>query len=82
MSDESRKSKGFGFVSFENFEDTQKAAKGINGKVLNRSQIYYGRAHNKVERQFGLKYKHEQIKQHKFTRCKNAKLYKKKINDK
>ncbi|MEJ1278950.1 hypothetical protein NN561_009875 [Cricetulus griseus] len=37
MTDESGKSKGFGFVSFEKHEDAQKAVDEMNGKELNAS---------------------------------------------
>nr|XP_006218129.1 polyadenylate-binding protein 1-like [Vicugna pacos] len=81
MTDESGKSKGFGFVSFENFEDAQKAIEGVNGKVLNGNQLYVGRAQNKAERQSELKHKFEQMKQGKLTRCKGATLYVKNLED-
>ena len=35
MTEESRKSKGLGFISFERHEDTQKAVDEMNGKELN-----------------------------------------------
>ena len=44
MTDESGKSKAFGFVNFENFEDAKKVIEGMNGKVLNGNQVYVGRA--------------------------------------
>lgn len=75
MTFESGKSKGFGFVSFENWEDAKKAIEEMNGKVLNGNQIYVGRAQNKLERQYELKHKFEQIKQGKLTKGKGAKLY-------
>ncbi|KAH0519017.1 Polyadenylate-binding protein 1 [Microtus ochrogaster] len=68
MTDESGKSKGFGFVSFERHEDAQKAVDEMNGKELNGKQIYVGRAQKKVERQTELKRKFEQMKQDRITR--------------
>ena len=47
MTDESGKSKGFGFVSFERHEDAQKAVDEMNGKEINGKQIYVGRAQKK-----------------------------------
>ena len=67
MTDESGKSKGFGFVSFERHEDAQKAVDEMNGKELNGKQIYVGRAQKKVERQTELKHKFEQMKQDRIT---------------
>ncbi|XP_058905966.1 polyadenylate-binding protein 1-like [Kogia breviceps] len=81
MTDENGKSEGFGFVSFENFENAQKAIEGMNGKVLNGYQVYFGRAQNKAERQSELKHKFEQIKQGKLTRCKGANLYVKNLEN-
>ncbi|KAF5911655.1 hypothetical protein HPG69_015631 [Diceros bicornis minor] len=81
MTDEREKSKDFGFVSFENFKDAQKAIEGMNRKVLNGNQVYIGRAQNKVERQSELKHKFEQIKQSKLTRYKSANLFVKNLED-
>ncbi|XP_077921084.1 polyadenylate-binding protein 4-like isoform X2 [Halichoerus grypus] len=81
MTDGSGKSKGFGFVNFENFEDAKKAIEKMNGKVLNGNQIYVGRAQKKLERQSELKHKFEQIKQGKLTKCKGANLYVKNLED-
>ncbi|EGW02750.1 Polyadenylate-binding protein 1 [Cricetulus griseus] len=68
MTDESGKSKGFGFVSFEKHEDAQKAVDEMNGKELNGKQIYVGRAQKKMEQQTELKRKFEQMKQDRITR--------------
>uniref|UniRef100_H0WXC3 Poly(A) binding protein cytoplasmic 1 n=1 Tax=Otolemur garnettii TaxID=30611 RepID=H0WXC3_OTOGA len=76
MTDESGKSKGFGFVSFERHEDAQ-----MNGKELNGKQIYVGRAQKKVERQTELKRKFEQMKQDRITRYQGVNLYVKNLDD-
>uniref|UniRef100_A0A2K5DG05 Polyadenylate-binding protein n=1 Tax=Aotus nancymaae TaxID=37293 RepID=A0A2K5DG05_AOTNA len=81
MADESGKSKGFGFVSFERHEDAQKAVDEINGKELNGKQIYVGRAQKKVERQTELKRKFEQMKQDRITRYQGVNLYVKNLDD-
>uniref|UniRef100_A0A8C4M944 RRM domain-containing protein n=1 Tax=Equus asinus asinus TaxID=83772 RepID=A0A8C4M944_EQUAS len=78
MTDESGKSKGFGFVSFE---DAQKAIEGMNGKVLNGNRVYVGKAQNKVERLSELKHKFEQMKPGKLTRCNGANVYVKNLED-
>ncbi|CAH2221353.1 polyadenylate-binding 1 [Pelobates cultripes] len=56
MTDESEKSKGFGFVSFERHEDAQKAVDEMNGKDMNGKAIV-GRSQKEVERQTELKRK-------------------------
>ncbi|PNJ02609.1 polyadenylate-binding protein 3 [Pongo abelii] len=81
MTDESGKSKGFGFVSFEKHEDAQKAVDEMNGKELSGKQIYVGRAQKKVERQTELKRKFEQMKQDRITRYQVVNLYVKNLDD-
>ncbi|XP_048189632.1 LOW QUALITY PROTEIN: polyadenylate-binding protein 1-like [Perognathus longimembris pacificus] len=81
MTDESGKSKGFGFVSFERHEDAQKAVDEKNGKELNGKQIYVGRAQKKVERQTELKRKFEQMNQDRITRYQGVNLYVKNLDD-
>ncbi|KAF1475860.1 Polyadenylate-binding protein 1, partial [Megadyptes antipodes antipodes] len=81
MTDESGKSKGFGFVSFERHEDAQKAVDEMNGKELNGKQIYVGRAQKKVERQTELKREFEQMKQDRITRYQGVNLYVKNLDD-
>ncbi|NXL84448.1 PABP1 protein, partial [Alectura lathami] len=81
MTDESGKSTGFGFVSFERPEDAQKAVDEMNGKELNGKQIYVGRAQKKVERQTELKCKFEQMKQDRITRYQSVNLYMKNLDD-
>ncbi|XP_072811182.1 polyadenylate-binding protein 1-like [Vicugna pacos] len=80
MTDESGKSKGFGFVSFERHEDAQKAVNEMNGKELNGKQIYVGQAQKKVERQMELKHKFEQMKQDRITRYQGVNLYVKNLD--
>ncbi|NXI40549.1 PABP1 protein, partial [Galbula dea] len=81
MTDESGKSKGFGFISFERHEDAQKAVDEMNGKELNGKLIYVGRAQKKVERQTELKRKFEQAKQDRNTRYQGVNLYVKNLDD-
>ncbi|XP_068188364.1 polyadenylate-binding protein 1A-like [Antennarius striatus] len=81
MMDDSGKSRGFGFVSFERHEDAQKAVDEMNGKELNGKLIYVGRAQKKVERQTELKRKFEQMKQDRLTRYQGVNLYVKNLDD-
>ncbi|KAG9464885.1 hypothetical protein GDO78_019244 [Eleutherodactylus coqui] len=80
MTDESGKSKGFGFVSFEKHEDAQKAVDEMNGKDMNGKAIYVGRAQKKVERQTELKRKFEQMRQDQITRYQRVNLYVKNLD--
>ncbi|XP_050986817.1 polyadenylate-binding protein 1A isoform X1 [Labeo rohita] len=81
MTDDSGKSKGFGFVSFERHEDAQRAVDEMNGKELNGKQVYVGRAQKKGERQTELKRKFEQMKQDRMTRYQGVNLYVKNLDD-
>ncbi|XP_015235987.1 PREDICTED: polyadenylate-binding protein 1 [Cyprinodon variegatus] len=81
MTDESGKSRGFGFVSFERHEDAQTAVDEMNGKDLNGKPIYVCRAQKKVERQTELKRKFEQMKQDRMTRYQGVNLYVKNLDD-
>uniref|UniRef100_A0A8C8DVF0 Polyadenylate-binding protein n=1 Tax=Oryzias sinensis TaxID=183150 RepID=A0A8C8DVF0_9TELE len=81
MTDDTGKSKGFGFVSFERHEDAQKAVDDMNGKELNGRQVYVGRAQKKGERQNELKRKFEQMKQDRMTRYQGVNLYVKNLDD-
>ncbi|XP_006890018.1 PREDICTED: polyadenylate-binding protein 1-A-like [Elephantulus edwardii] len=80
MTDESGKSKGFGFVNFEKHEDAQKAIDEMNGKELNGKKIYVSRAKRKVERQMELKRKYEKMKQDRFLKNQQVNLYVKNLD--
>ncbi|KAK1784582.1 hypothetical protein P4O66_019961 [Electrophorus voltai] len=81
MTDESGKSKGFGFVNFERHEDAQRAVDEINGKELNGKKVYVAYAQKKGERQTGLKRKFEQMKQDGMTRYQGDNLYVKNLDE-
>ncbi|XP_040287195.1 polyadenylate-binding protein 1-like isoform X3 [Bufo bufo] len=81
MTDDSGKSKGFGFVSFEKHEDALRAVDEMNGKNVNGRSIYVGRAQKKSERQADLRRKFEQIKQERITRTQGVNLYIKNLAD-
>lgn len=81
MTDDSGRSKGFGFVSFERHEDAQRAVDETNGKELNGKQIYVGRAQKKVERQTELKREFEQMKQGRITSYQGVNLYVRNLDD-
>lgn len=82
MSKDDGKSRGFGFVAFENAEAAEKAVKALNGKELNDGKVLYvGRAQKKVERQLELKKKFEEIKSERLNRYHGVNLYVKNLDD-
>ncbi|XP_043944915.1 embryonic polyadenylate-binding protein-like [Protopterus annectens] len=81
MIDEKGRSKGFGFVNFENHEDAQKAVAEMNGKEINGRVVYAGRAQKRIERQCELKRKFDQLKQERFSRYQGVNLYVKNLDD-
>ncbi|KAM9475349.1 polyadenylate-binding protein 1-like isoform 1-T1 [Clarias gariepinus] len=81
MTDEKGRSRGFGFVNYENHEDAQKAVAEMNGKELNGQVLYVGRAQKRLERQSELKRKFEQIKQERLNRYQGVNLYVKNLDD-
>ncbi|MBN3298109.1 EPAB protein, partial [Amia calva] len=81
MVDERGRSRGFGFVNYENHEDAQKAVEAMNGKELAGRVLYVGRAQKRMERQGELKRKFEQIKQERIHRYQGVNLYVKNLDD-
>uniref|UniRef100_A0A672KBR3 Polyadenylate-binding protein 4-like n=1 Tax=Sinocyclocheilus grahami TaxID=75366 RepID=A0A672KBR3_SINGR len=81
MTDPTGKSRGFGFVSYENHEDANKAVEEMNGTELNGKMVFVGRAQKKMERQAELKRKFEQLKQERISRYQGVNLYIKNLDD-
>lgn len=79
---EGGKSRGFGFVAFENAEAAEAAVQALNGTELsNGKQLYVGRAQKKAERQMELKRKFEQLKIERLNRYHGVNLYVKNLDD-
>jgi len=81
MFDGSGKSRGFGFVSFEEPEAAEFAVTDLNGKDVTGKMLYCGRAQKKAERQAELKEKFEKIKQERINRYQGVNLYVKNLDD-
>lgn len=75
------KSKGFGFVSFEDAETAQRAVDELNGKDIDGRELYVGRAQKKAERQAELKEKFERMKLERINRYQGVNLYVKNLDD-
>ncbi|XP_035229744.1 LOW QUALITY PROTEIN: polyadenylate-binding protein 1A-like, partial [Stegodyphus dumicola] len=81
MTDELGKAKGFGFVSFEEPENAEKAVEDLNGKELNGKTLYVGRAQKKSERAAELKRRFELLKMERMNRYQGVNLYVKNLAD-
>lgn len=76
------KSRGFGFVAYDNADAAEDAVKALNGKKLGDEKVLYvGRAQKKNERQMELKRKFEQIKIERMSRYQGVNLYVKNLDD-
>lgn len=82
MGEESGKSKGFGFVSYEDHESAEKAVEELNGKEIGGGKtIYVGRAQKKAERQAELREQFERKKLERINRYQGVNLYVKNLDD-
>lgn len=81
MFDGSGKSRGFGFVSFEDPECAENAVTAMNGNDTDAGLLYCGRAQKKAERQAELREKFEKIKLERMNRYQGVNLYVKNLDD-
>lgn len=76
------KSRGFGFVAFENPDSAEKAVEELNGKEMaDGKNLYVGRAQKKNERQVELKRRFEELKMERSNRYQGVNLYVKNLDD-
>jgi len=81
MFDEGGKSRGFGFVAFEDPEIAESACREMNGTEVEGKTLYVGRAQKRAERQQELKRKFELLKIERMTRYQGVNLYVKNLDD-
>ncbi|KAE8658832.1 Polyadenylate-binding protein 2 [Hibiscus syriacus] len=81
MRDPDGKSKGFGFVNFENADDAVKAVEALNGKKVDEKEIYVGKALKKSERENERKARYEQTLKEAADKFKGLNLYIKNLDD-
>merc|ERR1740128_379566 len=75
------KSRGFGFVSYEDADAAEKACDELNGLEMGGRPMYVGRAQKKLERQAELKDKFERLKIERINRYQGVNLYVKNLDD-
>lgn len=81
MSKDDGKSKGFGFVAFEEPDAAEQAVMELNGTEMDGKTMYVGRAQKKAERQQELKRRFEQLKLERMNRYQGVNLYVKNLDD-
>ena len=81
MKDGDGKSKGFGFVNFEDADDATKAVEALNGKTFDDKEWYVGRAQKKSERETELKVRYEQSVREAADKFQSSNLYVKNLDD-
>ncbi|VVB10428.1 unnamed protein product [Arabis nemorensis] len=80
MKDGEGKSKGFGFVNFENADDAAKAVESLNGHKFDDKEWYVGRAQKKSERETELRVRYEQNLKEAADKFQSSNLYVKNLD--
>lgn len=81
MKDENGKSKGFGFIAFEDSDSADAAVDEMNGFEIDGRKIVVCRAQKKIERSSELKTKFEAQKMERINRYQGVNLYIKNLED-
>ncbi|KAL4280414.1 hypothetical protein GQ457_03G039580 [Hibiscus cannabinus] len=81
MRDADGKSKGFGFVNFENADAAAEAVEALNGKKFDEKEWYVGKALKKSERENERKARYEQTLKEAADKFQGLNLYIKNLDD-
>ncbi|KAG0028785.1 Protein phosphatase PP2A regulatory subunit B [Podila clonocystis] len=79
--DESGRSKGFGFINFESHEDAKRAVDELHDADFKGKTLFVTRAQKKGEREEELKKQYEQQKMEKLNKYQGVNLYVKNLDD-
>ncbi|RDX56744.1 polyadenylate binding protein [Lentinus brumalis] len=81
QTDDEGKSRGFGFVNFENHEEAQKAVETLHDSDFHGRKLFVARAQKKAEREEELRKSYEQAKMEKLSKYQGVNLYIKNLDD-
>ena len=81
MKDDTGRSKGFGFVSYESHESASRAVEELNGKPVGDREIFVGRAMKKSERNAFLKRQFDAKRKERQQRFQGVNLYIKNLEE-
>ncbi|KAK7693513.1 Protein phosphatase PP2A regulatory subunit B [Cerrena zonata] len=81
QTDEEGKSKGFGFVNFEDHEQAQKAVDALHDFEFKGRRLFVARAQKKAEREEELRRSYESAKMEKLSKFQGTNLYIKNLDD-
>lgn len=79
--DENGKSRGFGFVNFEEHEDAQKAVDEMHEMELDGKILFVGRAQKKSEREEELRKRFDMMRMERQNKYQGVNLYVKNLDD-
>ncbi|KAI1314570.1 Protein phosphatase PP2A regulatory subunit B [Mortierella claussenii] len=79
--DENGRSKGFGFINFENHDDAKRAVDELHESDYKDKKLFVTRAQKKGEREEELKKQYEQQKMEKLSKYQGVNLYIKNLDD-
>ncbi|KAG4087643.1 polyadenylate binding protein [Neocallimastix lanati (nom. inval.)] len=79
--DDEGKSKGFGFINYENHDEAKKAVDEMNDTEFGGKKIYVSRAQKKNEREEELKKQYEKIREEKLNKYQGVNLYIKNLDE-
>lgn len=81
MDQNTGKSKGFGFVSFDTHESAARAVESLNATTVSGRQLYCARAQKKKERVAELQRRYEAERMERYSRYQGVNLYVKNLED-
>jgi len=79
--DENGKSRGFGFINYENSDEAHLAVESMHEKEYHGKQLYVSRAQKKSEREEELRKQYERLREEKLNKYQGVNLYIKNLDD-